>query len=133
MKGSKKKSQPTIPNARDLAPLLELQQRYSQVGVETPFGSQQYRTNPDGSRSLVTSLNPQSMGLVNRALTLGGLDSEQVQVPQQANDIATQLANRVSQRFGNRPGGPINLSGGSKPPQGQQPMLPPQNTNQYGG
>ena len=134
MKKSKKKSSPALPNAHQLGPLLQLQQQYSQVGAQTPFGSQQYRTNPDGSRTLVTSLDPRGQALVDRAQGLAMTDSEQVGVPGQVNDIASQLANRVAGRYGAQPGGGFQLSG--TPAKGTQakPMLPPaQNTQNYGG
>lgn len=134
MKKSKKKSNQAQPTAAQLAPLLQLQQQYGQVGVQTPFGAQTYRTNPDGSRTLVTSLSPQGQGLVDRATMLAGTDSEQVGVPGQVNDIASALANRVGGRFGLQPGQSFQLSGTQAKPQNPRPMLPPaQNTQNYGG
>lgn len=134
MKKSKKKSQPALPNAQQLAPLLQLQQQYSQVGVETPFGSQQYKTNPDGSRRLVTSLTPGGEQLVGRAYDLGMTDSEQAGVPDQVNSIASALANKVGGRFGVAPGQGFQLSQTSAKPQNPRPMLPPaQNMQNYGG
>lgn len=122
MKGKKKKAQPAIPTAKDIQPLVEAQQRASQVGVETPFGAQTYRTNPDGSRTLVTSLGPAGEQLANRALGLGMVDSQQVGVPDQVNMIAQGLANRVGGRFGVAPGQGLQL-GSVKG--GNNQLLPP--------
>lgn len=135
MKGDKK-PKTKMPTAKELGPLLELQQRYSQVGVETPFGSQTYRTNPDGTRSLVTSLTPGSEQMLSRALMLSQTDSDQVMIPGQVNQIAQGVANRVGSRFGIAPQQGMQLQG-SKP--GQNQLLPPAHgmsslpPNQIGG
>ena len=123
---SKKKQETKLPSAKDLRPLLDLQAQYNRVGVQTPFGSQNYRTNPDGTQTLVTTLGPQGQKLVDRSMGLAMTDSQQMQVPQQVNDIASALAGRVGNRLGVQGGGqPMQLSGQQKPPQGQQP--PPMN------
>jgi hypothetical protein len=127
---SKKEKAAKLPTANQMKPLLDLQSQYNRVNVETPFGSQNYRTNQDGSRTLVTSLGRQGQQLVDRSMGLAMADSEQMRVPQQMNDIAGALAGRVGNRFGLQTGGPMQLSGGQaqKPPQGQQP--PPMGGNQ---
>lgn len=127
---SKKEKAAKLPTATQMKPLLDLQAQYNRVNVETPFGSQNYRTNQDGSKTLVTSLGPQGQQLVDRSMNLAMADSEQMHVPQQMNDIAGALAGRVGNRFGLQTGGPMQLSGGQaqKPPQGQQP--PPMGGNQ---
>lgn len=129
----KKKPQPTMPGATDLQPMLDLQQRYSQVGVETPFGSQTYRRNPDGTTTLVTGLSQPGQALVNRSMGLGMTDSDQVFVPGQVNDIASAVANRVGGRFGLAPQqGGVNL--GPSKPMGVRSMIPPaQGVMQTGG
>lgn len=124
MKSKKKSSQPAMPTAAQLQPMLDLQAKYSRVGVETPFGAQNYRTNPDGTTTLVTSMSPQGQALVNRSMGLGMTDSDQVFVPEQMNGIASELANRVGGRFGMQPQqGGVRL-GPSKPmsPQAQMPQ-----------
>jgi hypothetical protein len=128
----KKKKETKLPTASQLEPLLQVQDKYNRVGVETPFGAQNYRTNPDGTRTLVTTLGPQGQQLVDRSMGLAMTDSQQMQVPQQMNDIAGALAGRVGNRFGMQTGGPMQLSGGQaqKPPQGQQP--PPMNQTYNG-
>lgn len=130
-----KKKETKLPTAKQLDPLLQLQDKYNRVGVETPFGSQNYRTNPDGTRTLVTTLGPQGQQLVDRSMGLAMTDSEQMHVPQQVNDIAAALAGRVGGRFGLQTGQPMQLGTGQsqKPPQGQQP--PPMNSGnqQMGG
>jgi hypothetical protein len=123
MKGKKKKAQAPLPTAQNIQPLIDAQQRASQVGVETPFGSQTYRTNPDGTRTLVTSLDGPGAALADRALSLGMIDSQQVGVPDQINQIAQGLANRVGGRFGVSPQSGLTL--GSSKPQGQLQLLPP--------
>lgn len=134
MKSKKKETQPAMPTANNLQPMLELQKQYSQIGVETPFGAQNYRKNPDGTTTLVTSLSPGGQALVDRSMGLGMTDSDQVYVPQQVNDITTALANRVGGRFGLQNGAaPISL-GPSKPmnPQASMPQaqgLPPMKSN----
>lgn len=126
MKSKKKSSQPTMPTAAQLQPMLELQRQYSQVGVETPFGAQNYRRNPDGSTSLVTSMSPQGQALVNRSMNLGMTDSDQVFVPQQVNGIASELANRVGGRFGMQPQqGGVQL--GPRKPMSPQSQMPAAN------
>jgi hypothetical protein len=122
VKGKKKAKQPAIPSAAQIQPLIDAQQRSSQVGVETPFGAQTYRTNPDGSRTLVTSLGPAGEQLANRALNLGMVDSQQVGVPDQVNQIAQGLANRVGGRFGVNPQTGLQL-GSAKG--GNNQLLPP--------
>jgi hypothetical protein len=135
MKGDKK-PKVTTPTAKDLQPLLDMQMKYSQVGAQTPFGSQTYRTNPDGSRTLVTSLTPGSEQMLNRALALSQTDSDQMYIPQQVNQIAQGVANRVGNRFGMAPQQGMQLQG-SKPQQGNQMLpqaqnLPPTPMNQGG-
>jgi hypothetical protein len=128
-----KKKETKLPSAKQLEPLLQLQDKYNRVGVETPFGAQNYRTNPDGTRTLVTSLGPQGQQLVDRSMGLAMTDSEQMHVPQQMNDIASALAGRVGGRFGIQTGGPMQIGTGQaqKPPQGQQP--PPMSQQHTGG
>lgn len=124
MKGKKKKqAQAPLPTAQNLQPLIEMQQRASQVGVETPFGAQTYRTNPDGTRTLVTSLSGPGAALADRALSMGMIDSQQVGVPEQVNQIAQGLANRVGSRFGVSPQTGLQL--GNAKPQGSSQLLPP--------
>ena len=122
-----KKEKTKPPSAAQLKPILDLQAQYNRVGVETPFGAQNYRTNKDGSQSLVTTLGPQGQQLVDRSVGLSMIDSEQMQVPDQVNQIASALAGRAGNRLGVQTGGPMQLGSSQqqKPPQGQQP--PPMN------
>lgn len=116
-----KKKETKLPSAAQLQPLIDQQARANRVNVQTPFGAQNYQTNPDGTQTLVTTLGPQGQQLVDRSMGLAMQDSQQMQVPQQINDIAGALAGRVGGRLGVQTNGPIQLSGSQKPPQGQQP------------
>ena len=125
-KKDNKQTQPAMPTAAQLRPMLDLQAKYSQIGVETPFGAQNYRRNPDGSTSLVTSLSPGGQALVNRSMGLGMTDSDQVFVPGQMNGIASALANRVGGRLGLAPQQNGVHLGQSKPTPTQGAMPPAQ-------
>lgn len=75
--------------------MLELQSKYNRVGVETPFGSQRYDRNPDGSYNMVTDIGDEGKGLVSRAVGLGMTDSNRMQSAPQLNGIAGALASRI--------------------------------------
>lgn len=132
--GSSKKKTPDVkmPTAAELQPIIELQAQANRVGVETPFGSQNYRRNADGTTTMVTDIGPQGQQLVGRAVGLGMTDSTRMQAPQQVNAIASALANRIGGRFGIAPGQGFNVSGpaampAAKPAPQQQaprPQLP---------
>lgn len=124
----KKSSKAKMPTAAQLEPMLALQRKYSQVGVSTPFGSQQYVVDPTtGQQTLQTTLSPQAQGLVDRSMMLAGTDSEQQYVPGQVNDIAGALANRVGARFG-LPSNQAGMRlGPTKPPMSAQSLPPAQN------
>lgn len=83
-----------------MSPLLELQSKYNRVGVETPFGSQRYDRNPDGSYNMVTDIGDEGKGLVSRAVGLGMTDSNRMQAAPQLNGMAGALASRIGQRMG---------------------------------
>lgn len=92
------------------------------MGVETPFGSQNYRKNPDGTTTMVTDIGEEGRGLVGRAVGLGMTDSSRMQIPPQLEGIAGALASRVGQRYGLQYGSqPMQL--GSPAP---QPAAKPQ-------
>lgn len=85
--------------------------------METPFGSQNYRKNPDGTTTMVTDVGPEGRELVGRAVGLGMTDSNRMQAPGQLGNMAGALASRVGQRLG--------LDMGNMPIQiGQQPAMP---------
>ena len=126
--GSSKKKTPDVkmPTAAELRPIIELQAEANRVGVETPFGSQNYRRNPDGTTSMVTDIGPEGRALVGRAVGLGMTDSTRMQAPGQVNQIASALANRIGGRFGIEPGQAFNVSGPAAMPQAKaQPQQPP--------
>ena len=105
-----------------------MQAKYNRVGVETPFGSQNYQKNPDGSYKMVTDIGPEGQALVSRAAGLGMTDSNRLQTPGQLSPIMGALASRVGQRLGVPLGNmPINLSQAPAQPQAkpQQQQLPP--------
>lgn len=86
--------------------------------METPFGSQRYDRNPDGSYNMVTDIGDAGKGLVSRAVGLGMTDSNRMQAAPQLNGIAGALASRIGQRVG--------LEYGSHPMQlTQTPANPP--------
>ena len=86
--------------------------------METPFGSQRYDRNPDGSYNMVTDIGDAGKGLVSRAVGLGMTDSNRMQAAPQLNGIAGALASRIGQRVG--------LEYGSQPMQlTQTPANPP--------
>jgi len=94
--------------------------------VETPFGSQSYAKNPDGSYKMVTDIGPQGQQLVSRAVGLGMTDSARMSIPPQLQGMAGALASRVGQRMGLQYGNhPIQLS-----PQAPMPAQKPQQQNQ---
>lgn len=86
--------------------------------METPFGSQNYRKNPDGTTTMVTDIGPSGQQLVGRAASLGMTDSNRLQTPGQLNGIAGALMSRVGQRLG--------MPMGSFPSQLSQPAAQPQ-------
>lgn len=119
-----------MPTPGELAPLLELQSKYNRVGVETPFGSQQYARNPDGSYNMITDIGEEGKGLVSRAVGLGMTDSKRLEAPGQMNGIAGALASRVGQRMGLNYGSqPLALTQTPASPQAkpQQQQVPPPN------
>lgn len=108
--------------------MLELQSKYNRVGVETPFGSQRYDRNPDGSYNMVTDIGDEGKGLVSRAVGLGMTDSNRMQSAPQLNGIAGALASRIGQRVGLEYGNqPMQLTQAPAMPQAkpQQQQLPP--------
>ena len=119
-----------LPTAAELGPLLELQSKYNRVGVETPFGSQRYDRNPDGSYNMVTDIGDEGKGLVSRAVGLGMTDSNRLQAPEQLNGIAGALTSRIGQRYGLNYGNhPIQLTQTPAQPAAkpqQQAAPPPQ-------
>ena len=115
--GGKGSTQAKLPTPGELGPLLELQSKYNRVGVETPFGSQKYTRNPDGSYNMITDIGDEGKGLVSRAVGLGMTDSARQSVPGQMNGIAGALASRIGQRIGLEYGNhPIQLA--------QDPAMP---------
>lgn len=126
--GGKGSTQAKLPTPGELSPLLELQSKYNRVGVETPFGSQRYDRNPDGSYNMVTDIGDEGKGLVSRAVALGMTDSNRMQAPGQMNGIAGALASRIGQRVGLEYGNqPIQLTQSpampaAKPQQQQAPQ-----------
>lgn len=127
MGSSKKKPDaPKMPTANELRPLIELQAQYNRVGTETPFGSQNYRRNPDGTFSMVTDIGPEGRGLVGRAVGIGMTDGNRMQVPEQISGIASALADRIGSRFGLPAGGGFQLAPqAAMPPAKQQLQAPP--------
>lgn len=102
-----------------------MQAKYNRVGTETPFGSQNYRKNPDGSTTMVTDVGQEGRDLVGRAVGLGMTDSARMAVPPQLEGMAGALASRVGQRLG--------LQYGNQPIQlGQPAPMPPQKPQQPG-
>lgn len=107
--------------------------------METPFGSQKYQRNPDGSYNMLTDIGPEGKALVGRAVGLGMTDSNRMQAPAQLNGLAGALASRVGQRLGLDYGNqPIQLTQTpaqpqAKPQQQQQPMPQAQNLPQAPG
>lgn len=100
------------------------------MGIETPFGSQNYRKNPDGTTTMVTDIGPLGQQLVGRAASLGMTDSNRLSVPGQLNPIAGALMSRVGQRLGMPMGSfPTQLSQSPAMPQQkpQQQQMPPPN------
>ena len=120
-----------LPTAAELGPLIDLQAKYNRVGVETPFGSQNYAKNPDGTYKMVTDIGPEGQQLVSRAVGLGMTDSARMAVPPQLEGMAGALASRVGQRMGLQYGNqPIQLGQPAPMPQQkpqQQQQLPPTN------
>lgn len=115
-----------MPTAAELKPILDLQSQYNRVGVETPFGQQNYKQNPDGSFNMVTTAAPEMQGLINRAGSLGMTDSSRMSVPPQLENMAGALASRASQRLGMNYGSqPMQL--GTEAP---RPAAKPQPTAQ---
>ena len=109
--GGKGSTQAKLPTPGELGPLLELQSKYNRVGVETPFGSQKYTRNPDGSYNMITDIGDEGKGLVSRAVGLGMTDSARQSAPGQMNGIAGALASRIGQRMGLEYGNhPIQLA-----------------------
>ena len=126
--GGKGSTQAKLPTPTELGPLLELQSKYNRVGVETPFGSQRYDRNPDGSYNMVTDIGDEGKGLVSRAVGLGMTDSNRMQAAPQLNGIAGALASRIGQRMGLEYGNqPMQLTQTPAMPQAkpQQQQLPP--------
>lgn len=130
---SRKAPDVKMPTAAELGPIIELQAQANRVGVETPFGSQNYRRNADGTTTMVTDIGPEGRALVGRAVGLGMTDSTRMQAPQQVNAIASALANRIGGRFGIAPGRGFDVSGQAPMPaakpmpqtqQAPQPQLP---------
>lgn len=119
--GSKAPKAAKLPTAAELAPLVDLQAQYNRVGYETPFGAQNYITNPDGTFTLKTDIGPEGRKLVERAVGIGMTDSNRFAVPDQINSIASALANRVGERFGLPAGQGFQLS-----PQAAKPSAKPQ-------
>ena len=120
-----------MPTAAELGPLLELQARTNRVGVETPYGSQNYRTNPDGTTTLVTDVGADGQNMINRAGGLAMTDSARMDEHPQLNALAGALSGRVGNRLGvGGGGGPMNLSNTSAPaaakPQASKPAPAPQ-------
>lgn len=129
MSGSKGGSKaPGLPKPEELKPLLELQNQYNRVGVENPFGSQNYRRNPDGTSTLVTDIGQDGQNMIRRAGTLGMTDSAMVQGNPQLDAMAGALAGRVGSRLGLQGGGsPIGLVQQPTRPQKPQTATPPTN------
>lgn len=95
------------------------------MGVETPFGSQNYRKNPDGTTTMRTDIGPEGQALVSRAVGLGMTDSNRLQAPGQLGPMAGALASRVGQRLGLNMGNhPIQIG-----QQAAQPAAKPQPQN----
>jgi hypothetical protein len=133
--GGKGSTQAKLPTPGELGPLLELQSKYNRVGVETPFGSQKYTRNPDGSYNMITDIGDEGKGLVSRAVGLGMTDSNRMQSAPQLNGIAGALASRIGQRMGLEYGSqPMQLTQTpampAAKPQQQQQIPPPQQTPQ---
>lgn len=121
---------PAMPTPEQLKPLLELQARYNRVGTQTPFGSQTYRTNPDGSSTLVTDIGEDGRAMINRAGGLAMTDSARVASNPALDGITGALAGRVGSRLGVNVGSaPMSLVSqpqrAQKPAQAQPPALPP--------
>lgn len=98
------------------------------MGVETPFGSQSYAQNPDGSYKMVTDIGQQGQQLVSRAAGLGMTDSTRLQAPGQLNPITGALMSRVGQRMGIPMGSystPVSQPPAQPPAKPQQQQLPP--------
>lgn len=125
--GSKAPKAAKLPTASELAPLIDLQAQYNRVGYETPFGAQNYITNPDGTFTLKTDIGPEGRKLVERAVGIGMTDSNRFAVPDQINSIASALANRVGERFGLPAGQGFQLSPNAAKPSAkpQQQAAPP--------
>lgn len=124
--GSKAPKAAKLPTASELAPLIDLQAQYNRVGYETPFGSQNYVTNPDGTFTMKTDIGPEGRKLVERAVGIGMTDSNRFGVPDQVNSIASALANRVGERFGLPAGQGFQLSQqAAKPSAKPQQSAPP--------
>lgn len=127
--GKPKIPEAKLPTAAELGPLIELQAQTNRVGVETPFGSQNYRKNPDGTTTMVTDVGQEGRNLVGRAVGMGMTDSNRMQVPAQMNGLAGALMSRVGQRLGQNYGSqPVQLSQSpampAAKPQQQGPMPP---------
>jgi len=111
-----------MPTAAELAPILELQNKYNRVGANNQLGGQNYTRNADGSFNLDTTLTPKGQALADRAGSLAMTNSAMMQSHPQLDGIAGALASRIGQRNGLSYGSqPMPLMGQQQSPQ-QKPQ-----------
>lgn len=109
---------PKAPPPPDPAAIIRAQTQANRVNINTPFGSQQYETGPNGQTALNTTLSPAMAQLAERAMSLAGQDSQRFQAPPGLENILGGVMNKLGDRYGQAgAGASVTGSGGRKPAQ----------------
>lgn len=107
---SKKGGSTKVP-AVNTSQLIRENEAVNRIGVQTPFGSQQYVTGPNGQRILQTSLSPEMQQMMNHQMGRAQQQATPYQLPNGQADLLANVMSRVRGRY----------------------QVPPQDTGQGGG
>lgn len=104
---------PKPPPAPNPAEIIRAQSQANRVNINTPFGSQQYETGPDGRTSFNTTYSPEMQQLAAQMIQRAGTPSQQYQAPPGSEMILGGIMDKVGKRYGHsRAGGAVAGSGG---------------------
>lgn len=132
-KGSDTQDIPKI----DPTKLIQQAIQANRVGVNTPYGSQQYSTDANGNTVLNTSLTPEMQALLSQQMGRAGGDAAQYVLPGQNATVLNGLNTRLDQRYGlglppptsgstpGTGGGPVPVTPPTRPPTAPPVAQPP--------
>lgn len=103
-----KKGGSTKTPSVDTSALIRQNEAVNRVGVNTPFGSQNYVTDANGQRVLQTTLSPEMQQMLAQQMGRANQSAAPYQAPEGQNQLLADVMGRLRGRYQPPPegGGP---------------------------